>query len=71
MIYRNARPTPTVRPSGNQQKHARLMQFLRVAVEVDRGGNRPVTRQRETSEIGTPSASAVLANVCRRSWYVV
>jgi len=27
--------------------------------------------QRETSEIGTPSASAVLANVCRRSWNVV
>ena len=24
--------------------------------------------QRETSEMGTPSASAVLANVCRRSW---
>jgi hypothetical protein len=27
--------------------------------------------QRDTSEIGTPSARAVLANVCRRSWKVV
>jgi hypothetical protein len=27
--------------------------------------------QRETSEIGTPSARAVLAKVCRRSWNVV
>lgn len=26
--------------------------------------------QRETSEIGTPSASAVLAKVCRKSWNV-
>ena len=26
--------------------------------------------QRDTSEIGTPSASAVLAKVCRRSWKV-
>jgi hypothetical protein len=27
--------------------------------------------QRDTSEIGTPSARAVVANVCRRSWKVV
>jgi hypothetical protein len=39
-----------------------------MAVQVDGGGDRLVPSQRGTSEIGTPSARAVLAKVCRRSW---
>ena len=42
-----------------------------VAIQIDGGRDGPMSSQRETSEIGTPSASAVLANVCRKSWKVV
>jgi len=42
-----------------------------VAIQIDGGRDGPMSSQRETSEIGTPSASAVLVNVCRKSWKVV
>jgi hypothetical protein len=42
-----------------------------VAIQINSGRDGLVASQRETSEIGTPSASAVLANPCRKSWKVV